>query len=164
MMIDAARPLPFRPQGKGLAPRTRGARTAARPADCLFLRARHGRAGPARALRRLCHRDRRDAARAGRSISTPHSPISAAAPILPTEGQQTPWHVSRRSASRSSWCRRRRRPRALPPPPPIRQARPMRDIGPDEAYALAIEMDTLEATPVSSRPIPAIPIRSGSGR
>ena len=63
---------------------------------------------------------------------------------LTTEGRQTPWHVSgagradRTGAARGrDRAARRRRRRS-------RQARPMREIGPDEAYALAIEMDTLD--------------------
>ena len=62
---------------------------------------------------------------------------------LTTEGQQTPWHVSALGES-IELVPPEAATASVPPPPPIRQARPMRDIGPDEAYALAIEMDTLE--------------------
>ena len=65
-----------------------------------------------------------------------------------TEGRQTPWHVTglaepvvlvaddvRTDATVSA-----------PPPPPRfeREVRPMREIGPDESYAMAIELDTLD--------------------
>ncbi len=62
---------------------------------------------------------------------------------LTTEGQQTPWHVSA-LGELIELVPPEAATASVPPPPPIRQARPMRDIGPDEAYALAIEMDTLE--------------------
>ncbi len=60
-----------------------------------------------------------------------------------TEGQQTPWHVSALGEP-IELVPPEAATASVPPPPPIRQARPMREIGPDEAYALAIEMDTLE--------------------
>src|SRR5262249_28284944 len=62
-----------------------------------------------------------------------------------TEGQQTPWHVSGLGGDQIVLVPADAATvMNVPPPPPPRVARPMRDIGPEEAYALAIEMDTLE--------------------
>ena len=63
---------------------------------------------------------------------------------LTTEGQQTPWHVSAITEQIELVPPQAAASAAVAAPPPPRQARPMREIGPDEAYALAIEMDTLD--------------------
>ena len=143
MMIDAVRPLPFRPQGKGLA---RGLEAIDPPQGMLIAYSSAPGTGRARTAPAVTApmppRSPRCCARRG-PISTPRSRISAAAPISPPRDSRRRG-TSRRSVNRSSSCRRRRRPQACRRRPPIRQARPMRDIGPDEAYALAIEMDTLE--------------------
>ena len=64
MMIDAARPLPFQPQGRALARGLEAIDAAAGHAGRVLVRARYGRARSAGRLRRLCHRDCRNAARA----------------------------------------------------------------------------------------------------
>ena len=154
MIIDAVRPLPFRPQGKGAGPRTRGNRPAAGCADRLLVRAWHGRARPARRLRRLRHRDRRDAARAGTDLDTAFTHIRSRT-HLTTED-------SRRRGTFRRWesidsCRRRRRPQAR-----RRRHRSARrgrcaTSVPIEAYALAIEWTRSKATPVSSQAYPGHP-------
>ena len=62
---------------------------------------------------------------------------------LSTDGRQTPWHVAD-IGEPIELVPPEAATANLPPPPPRRVARPMREIGPDEAYALAIEMDTLD--------------------
>ena len=157
MMIDAARPLPFQPQGRALARGLEADRPAAGHAGRVLVRARHGRAGSAGRLRRLCHRDCRNAARAGhrsRYRVHPHP-------------QPHPFDVRRdsrrrgtfpRSARRSSSCRRKPRPPARRRR--LRSARLGRcaSIGPDEAYALAIEMDTLDGYVGFVRAYPGHPL------
>src|SRR4029078_5197327 len=64
-------------------------------------------------------------------------------PPRTTEARQTPGHVSA-LGEQTELLPPEAATASVPPPPPIRQARPMREIGPDEAYALAIEIETLE--------------------
>ena len=144
VMIDAARPLPFRPQGKG---HWRAGLEAIDPPQGMLVAyaSAPGTVAPDQPgrLRRLCHRDRRDAARAG---DRPRNRVHAHPQPHPSDhrrARQTPWHVSA-LGEQIELVPPEAATASVPPPPPIRQARPMRDIGPDEAYALAIEMDTLE--------------------
>ena len=142
MMIDAARPLPFQPQGKGLA---RGLEAIDPPQGMLIAYAsapgtvapdRPGDYGAyATAIAEMLRAP-------GTDLETAFTHIRSRT-HLTTEGQQTPWHVSALGES-IELVPPEAATASVPPPPPIRQARPMRDIGPDEAYALAIEMDTLE--------------------
>ncbi len=67
-----------------------------------------------------------------------------------TEGRQTPWNVSALHdpivlVPQDAVAGAPGAAPAPPPPPAKRAAQPMRDIGPDEAYAQAIETDTLPA-------------------
>ena len=142
VIIDAVRPLPFRPQGKGLA---RGLEAIDPPQGVLIAYAsapgtvapdRPGNYGAyATAIAEMLRAP-------GTDLDTAFTHIRSRT-HLTTEGQQTPWHVSALGES-IELVPPEAATASVPPPPPIRQARPMRDIGPDEAYALAIEMDTLE--------------------
>lgn len=65
-----------------------------------------------------------------------------------TKGQQTPWNVSALPAPVvlvPAEAAADLPTGSAPPPPPKRARRPMRDIGVDEGYALAIDLDTLPA-------------------
>lgn len=142
MMIDAARPIPFRPQGRPLA---RGLEAVNPPQGVLIAYSsapgtlapdRPGDYGAyATAIAEMLRAP-------GTDIDTAFTHIRSRT-HLTTDGQQTPWHVSSINepielvppAAAAA---------TAPPPPPIRQARPMRQIGPEEAYALAIEQDSLE--------------------
>ena len=142
VMIDAMRPLPFRPQGKGLA---RGLEAIDPPQGMLVAYAsapgtvapdQPGNYGPyATAIAEMLRAP-------GTDLETVFTHIRSRT-HLTTEGQQTPWHASA-LGEQIELLPPEAATASVPPPPPIRQARPMRDIGPDEAYALAIEMDTLE--------------------
>ncbi len=142
MMIDAVRPLPFRPQGKGLA---RGLEAIDPPQGMLIAySSAPGTIAPDRpgdygayaiAIAEMLRAP-------GTDLDTAFTHIRSRT-HLTTEGQQTPWHVSALGES-IELVPPQAATASVPPPPPIRQARPMREIGPDEAYALAIEMDTLE--------------------
>lgn len=63
---------------------------------------------------------------------------------LATEGQQTPWHLSAIGEQIELVPPEAAQTAGIVAPPPPRQARPMREIDPDDAYSLAIEMDTLD--------------------
>ena len=142
VMIDAMRPLPFRPQGKGLA---RGLEAIDPPQGMLIAYAtapgtvapdQPGNYGPyATAIAEMLRAP-------GTDLETAFTHIRSRT-HLTTEGKQTPWHVSA-LGEQIELLPPEAATASAPPPPPIRQARPMREIGPDEAYALAIEMDTLE--------------------
>jgi hypothetical protein len=142
VMIDAMRPLPFRPQGKGLA---RGLEAIDPPQGMLIAYAtapgtvapdQPGDYGPyATAIAEMLRAP-------GTDLETVFTHIRSRT-HLTTEGKQTPWHVSA-LGEQIELLPPEAATASVPPPPPIRQARPMREIGPDEAYALAIEMDTLE--------------------
>ena len=58
-----------------------------------------------------------------------------------TEGKQLPWNVS--ALGQPVVLIPPDTTASVPPPAPLRQARPLREIGPDEAYAYAIERDDL---------------------
>lgn len=62
---------------------------------------------------------------------------------LSTEGNQTPWHVAN-LGQQIVLVPADAATAETPPPPPLRAARPMRALGPDEGYALAIESDSLD--------------------
>jgi hypothetical protein len=64
-----------------------------------------------------------------------------------TEGRQTPWHDAALTESVVLLPDPQSVAGVAPPPPPrmLRETRPMQMIDPEEAYALAIEVDTLEA-------------------
>ncbi len=142
VMIDAMRPLPFRPQGKALA---RGLEAIDAPQGVLIAYAsapgtvapdQPGNYGPyATAIAEMLRSP-------GTDLETVFTHIRSRT-HLTTEGKQTPWHASA-LGEQIELLPPEAATASVPPPPPIRQARPMRDIGPDEAYALAIEMDTLE--------------------
>jgi hypothetical protein len=142
VMIDAMRPLPFRAQGKGLA---RGLEAIDPPQGMLVAYAtapgtvapdQPGNYGPyATAIAEMLRAP-------GTDLETVFTHIRSRT-HLTTEGKQTPWHVSA-LGEQIELLPPEAATASVPPPPPIRQARPMREIGPDEAYALAIEMDTLE--------------------
>jgi Caspase domain len=142
VMIDAMRPLPFRPQGKGLA---RGLEAIDPPQSVLIAYAsapgtvapdQPGNYGPyATAIAEMLRAP-------GTDLETIFTHIRSRT-HLTTEGRQTPWHASA-VGEQIELLPPEAATASAPPPPPIRQARPMREIGADEAYALAIEMDTLE--------------------
>jgi hypothetical protein len=142
VMIDAMRPLPFRPQGKGLA---RGLEAIDPPQGMLIAYAsapgtvapdQPGNYGPyATAIAEMLRAP-------GTDLETVFTHIRSRT-HLTTEGKQTPWHASA-LGEQIELLPPEAATASVPPPPPIRQGRPMREIGPDEAYALAIEMDTLE--------------------
>jgi hypothetical protein len=142
VIIDAMRPLPFRPQGKGLA---RGLEAIDPPQGMLVAYAsapgtvapdQPGNYGPyATAIAEMLRAP-------GTDLETVFTHIRSRTHLI-TEGRQTPWHVTA-LGEQIELLPPEAATASVPPPPPIRQARPMRDIGPDEAYALAIEMDTLE--------------------
>ena len=144
MMIDAARPLPFRPQGRGLASRARLDRAAAGHADRVSRR-RRAPSSPDRpgdygayatAIAEMLRAP-------GVDLDTAFTHIRSRT-HLTTEGQQTPWHLAAISEPIELVPPAAAASAAVAAPPPPRRARPMRDIGPDEAYSLAIEMDTLD--------------------
>jgi hypothetical protein len=60
-----------------------------------------------------------------------------------TEGRQLPWNVS--ALGQPVVLVPPDTTASVPPPQPLRQARPMREAGPEEAYAFAIERDDLPA-------------------
>src|SRR4051812_22698342 len=142
VVIDAMRPLPFRPQGKGLA---RGLEAIDPPQSVLIAYAsapgtvapdQPGNYGPyATAIAEMLRAP-------GTDLETIFTHIRSRT-HLTTEGRQTPWHASA-VGEQIELLPPEAATASAPPPPPIRQARPMREIGADEAYALAIEMDTLE--------------------
>jgi hypothetical protein len=142
MMIDAARPLPFRPQGRVLA---RGLEAIEAPQGMLMAySSAPGTVAPdqpgdygayATAIAEMLRAP-------GTDLDTAFTHIRSRT-HLTTQGQQTPWHVSALGES-IELVPPEAATASVPLPPPIRQTRPMREIGPDEAYALAIEMDTLE--------------------
>jgi Caspase domain len=142
MIIDAARPLPFQPQGKGLA---RGLKAIDPPQGALIAYASApGTVAPGRPSDYGAY-----ATAIAEMLRAPGTDLDTAFTYirsrthLTTEGQQTPWQVSALGET-IKLVPPEAATASVTPPPPIRQARPMRDIGPDEAYALAIEMDTLE--------------------
>ena len=142
VIIDAMRPLPFRPQGKALA---RGLEAIDPPPGVLIAYAsapgtvapdQPGNYGPyATAIAEMLRAP-------GTDLETVFTHIRSRTHLI-TEGRQTPWHASA-LGEQIELLPPEAATASVPPPPPIRRARPMREIGPDEAYALAIEMDTLE--------------------
>ena len=143
MMIDAARPHPFRPQGRGLAPGLasieppQGMLIAYSSAPGTVAPDRPGDYGAyATAIAEMLRAPGTDLDNAFTHIrSRTH---------LSTEGQQTPWHLSAIGEQLELVPATAAVSAAVAAPPPPRRARPMRDIGADEAYSLAIEMDTLD--------------------
>jgi hypothetical protein len=143
MMIDAARPLPFRPQGRGLAiglasiEPPQGMLIAYSSAPGTVVPDRPGDYGAyATAIAEMLRAP-------GVDLDTAFTHIRSRT-HLTTEGQQTPWHLSAISEPIELVPPTAAASAAVAAPPPPRQARPMREIGPDEAYSLAIEMDTLD--------------------
>ncbi len=142
MMIDAARQLPFRPQGRGLA---RGLEAIDPPQGMLIaFSSAPGTIAPDRpgdygsyatAIAEMLRAP-------GTDLETVFTHIRSRT-HLSSDGQQTPWHASALGEA-IELLPPEAATASVPPPPPMRQARPMREIGPDEAYALAIEMDTLD--------------------
>ena len=141
-MIDAARPLPFRPQGRGLAP---GLEALEAPQGLLIAYSSGpGTVAPdgpgpygayATAIAEMLRAP-------GVDLNTAFTHIRSRT-HLSTQGQQTPWHVSN-LGELIELVPPDAATAALPPPPPPRVARPMRALGADEAYALAIETDQLD--------------------
>ena len=143
MIVDAARPSPFRPQGGNLAP---GLEAVDPPA---FARARPIRPRPARSRRTVQAlmaptppRSPRCFARPASISATVFYPRPFAHPRAGLRAPVSPWHMSALS-DQIVLVPADAVDDNAPPPQPLRQPRPMRDIGPDEAYALAIEQDTL---------------------
>ena len=142
IMIDAARALPFRPQGRGLAP---GLEALEAPQGLLIAYSSGpGTVAPdgpgpygayATAIAEMLRAP-------GVDLNTAFTHIRSRT-HLSTQGQQTPWHVSN-LGELIELVPPDAATAALPPPPPPRVARPMRALGADEAYALAIETDQLD--------------------
>ncbi|MEX2034861.1 MAG: caspase family protein, partial [Xanthobacteraceae bacterium] len=142
VMIDAARPLPFRPQGRGLAP---GLEALEPPQGMLVaFSSAPGTVAPdgsgpygayATAIAEMLRAP-------GIDLNTAFTHIRSRT-HLSTQGQQTPWHVSN-LGEEIELVPPEAATANLPPPPPLRVVRPMRELEPDDAYALAIETDTLE--------------------
>jgi hypothetical protein len=142
VMIDAARPLPFRPRGRGLA---RGLEAIEAPPGMLVaFSSAPGTVAPGRpgdygayavAIAEMLRAP-------GIDLDTAFTHIRSRT-HLSTQGQQTPWHVSALTEP-IELVPPEAATAVVPPPPRLRAPRPMIEIGPDEAYALAIEMDTLE--------------------
>ena len=143
MMIDAARPLPFRPQGRGLAvglasiEPPQGMLIAYSSAPGTVVPDRPGDYGAyATAIAEMLRAP-------GVDLDTAFTHIRSRT-HLTTEGQQTPWHLAAITEPIELVPPAAAASAAVAAPPPPRRARPMREIGPDEAYSLAIEMDTLD--------------------
>jgi hypothetical protein len=142
VMIDAARPLPFRPQGGGLAP---GLEAMEAPQGMLIAySSAPGTVAPdgngpygayAIAIAEMLRAP-------GIDLETAFTHIRSRT-HLSTQGQQTPWHVSN-LGDEIELVPPEAAVADLPPPPPRRVVRPMRELEPDDAYALAIETDTLD--------------------
>ncbi len=144
VMIDASRPLPFQPRGQGLAP---GLAAIEAPDGMLVAYS----AGPgtvvpdgqgpygayATAIAEMIRAPGLDLDGVFTRIRTRTHQI--------TEGRQTPWHVSALGEAIELVPPEAATAANVPPPPPPRAVRPMREIGPEEAYAIAIEQDTLDA-------------------
>ncbi|MGE3150215.1 MAG: caspase domain-containing protein, partial [Pseudorhodoplanes sp.] len=139
-VFDAARPLPFRWPGRPLAP---GLEMIQAPAGTLVGFA----SGPGTVIEDSPQAYGIYAAAIAEMVRSPGLDLDAiftrirARTHQATQGKETPWHMSaiREPAQLS--------PVDAAPSVPARARRsgtPMRDIGPDEAYALAIERDTLE--------------------
>jgi hypothetical protein len=142
VMIDAMRPLPFRPQGQGLAP---GLVAVGAPDGMLIAYASApGTVTPdgqgpygayATAIAEMLRAPGVDLENAFTQIRTRTHQM--------TEGQQTPWNVSN-LGDEIELVPPGAATADAPPPPPRREVRPMRALDPDEAYALAIEQDSLD--------------------
>jgi hypothetical protein len=142
VMIDAARPLPFRPQGRGLAPGLEaveapdGVLIAYSNAPATVASDGSGDYGAyATAIAEMLRAP-------GIDLETAFTHIRSRTHQL-TEGEQTPWHDSA-LGEEIELVPPEAATASLPPPPPLRAVRPMRELGPDEAYGLAIERDTLD--------------------
>jgi uncharacterized caspase-like protein len=144
LMIDAARPLSFRPQGRGLAP---GLDAIEAPQGMLIAYssapgtvAPDNPAGPygayATAIAEMLRAP-------GIDVDTAFTHIRSRT-HLSTEGRQTPWHVSN-LGEQIELVPPGAATADAPPPPPRRVAQPMRMLEPDEAYSLAIENDSLDS-------------------
>ena len=144
--------------GQGVGARPRSDRSAAGHADRLRIGTRHGRARPARQLRPLCHRDRRDAARARHR---PRNRVHAHPQPHPSDHRGPADAVARFRAgeqielraaggARPRACRRRRRS--------ARRGRCATSV-PTRLMRWPSRWTRSKATPASSRPIPAIPTR-----
>jgi uncharacterized caspase-like protein len=142
IMIDAARLALFRPQGRGLAP---GLEALEAPQGMLLAYSSGpGTVAPdgpgpygayATAIAEMLRAP-------GIDLNTAFTHIRSRT-HLSTQGQQTPWHVANLSEP-IELVPPDAASAALPPPPPPRAAQPMRALGVDEGYALAIETDSLD--------------------
>ncbi len=141
MVIDAARPLPFRLPGRPVAP---GLEAIQPPLGMLV----GFSSGPGTVAE-----DGPDAygvyavaiaemlRQGGRDLDGTFTRIRARTHQA-TQGRRTPWHAA---AISDPLIMVPAEPAVAPQPPrQQRGSRPMRDVGPDEAYALAIELDSIE--------------------
>ena len=142
VMIDAARPLPFRPQGSGLAPGLEALEPP--PGMLVAFSSAPGTVAPdgsgpygayATAIAEMLRAP-------GIGLDTAFTHIRSRT-HLSTQGRQTPWHLSN-IGEEIELVPPEAATANLPPPPPLRAVRPMRELEPDDAYALAIEIDTLD--------------------
>ncbi len=141
VIVDASRPVAFAPQGPPLA---RGL-AALEPPDGVLLAysAAPGTLAPdgqgpygayATAIAEMLRAP-------GLELDTAFAQIRIRAHQT-TQGQQTPWHMS--ALGDQIVLVPPAEAGASAPPPPRRVARPTREMDPDEAYAVAIEVDTLD--------------------
>src|SRR5207247_4231961 len=146
VIVDAARPSPFTPQGRGLARGLIPLEPA--PGMLIAFSSAPGTVAPdgqgpygaySTAIAEMVRAPGLDLEAVFIQIrSRTHQT---------TEGQQTPWHASALCdqivlvPAEAAAVGIADAPQPLPPP---RVARPMREIGPTEGYALAVERDTLE--------------------
>jgi uncharacterized caspase-like protein len=143
VMLDAAHPLPFL-QGRPLA---RGLAAVGAPAGMLVSYS----TGPGTIIDEGAGPYSPYATAIAEMIRAPGLDLDAAFVRVRTrthqltQGLQTPWHASALGGSFMIVPATPDVAAAEPPPPPRRQPRPMRGIDPDEAYALAIESDSLPA-------------------
>jgi uncharacterized caspase-like protein len=144
VVVDAARALPFAFEGDGLAPglaaveATPGLLVAFSSAPATVAEGPRESYGPyASALAEMIQEP-------GIDIDTMFTGVRSRTHQL-TEGKQTPWHVNGMDAPVVLLDAEQPTDAASEPPVTKREVRPMRDLDPEEAYALAIELDTLEA-------------------
>ncbi len=142
MIVDASRPLPFKPRGQGLAP---GLAAVDAPDEMMVAYASApGTVAPdgqgpygayATAIAEMVRAP-------GLDLDAVFTRIRTRTHQL-TEGRQTPWQVSALGEAIELVPAEAATVANVPPPPPPRAVRPMRELSPEEAYALAIEQDTL---------------------
>ena len=143
MMIDATRPISFQPQGGRLAP---GLEAIEPPQGVLIAySSAPGTQAPDRPGDYGAY-----ATAIAEMLRAPGVDLDTAFTYIrsrtheTTDGQQTPWHVSAIGEPIDLLPPQAAAAMASAPLPPLRQARPMREMRPEEAYGLAIEEDTLE--------------------